>query len=392
MVYAKRLDDSYAEEVRNNLTILTMLRMMSNACYRFAPPFIATIARGYKVDVADIGVALSIAELSGLSAPLIGRVIDPRNRKLSMLIGSLGVFLGVTIAATAPGVVLFAVGVFLMGAAKIAFDVSMAAWFNDHVPYEKRGRVSGLVETSWALGLLVGVSAMALMVAATNWRWGFMLGACGVLAIAIAVVFKLPNEGRPITHTHEEAKGKFRRGSWRVITTSFLLMGASQAVYITFGAWLEDRFGFTAAALAAVGFSFGAVELVSSTTSARHTDNWGKEQSVLLGAVLMVPSGILLAFSAANQWTGIALLAIFLMGFEFGIVSLLPLAAHLVPGATGRGLGLAVGAGTLGRAAFSVPAAALYDAHGFTAPSILGTVAATIATLLTLGFIRGTRS
>ena len=392
MVYARRLDDTYASAVRENLTILTFLRMMSNACYRFAPPFIATIARGYKVDVADIGIALSVAELAGLTAPLVGRLIDPRNRKTTMLTGALGVVLGVTIASASPNLVMFAAGIFFMGVAKITFDVSMAAWFNDHVPYEKRGRVSGLVETSWALGLLLGVSSMALMVAATNWRWGFMLGAFGVLALAIAAVVHLPNEGRPKPHTHEHATGKFRHGAWRVIATSFLLMGASQAVYITFGAWLEDNFGFTAAGLAVVGFGFGAVELISSTTSARHTDSWGKEQSVLIGAALMVPSGMLLAFSEGNQWTGLVLLAVFLMGFEFGIVSLLPLAANLVPGATGRGLGLTVGAGTFGRAAFSIPAAALYDAHGFTAPTILGTTAALIATALTYGFIRGTRS
>ena len=392
MVYARRLDDSYANEVRENLTLLTFLRMMSNACYRFAPPFIATIARGFKVNVADIGVALSVAELAGLTAPVIGRVIDPRNRKMTMLIGAIGVFLGVTIASASPNLVIFAVGVFFMGASKITFDVSMAAWFNDHVPYEKRGRVSGLVETSWALGLLIGVSSMALMVAVTNWRWGFMLGAFGVLVLGIIAMFHVPNEGPPKPHAHEHATGKFRHGAWRVVATSFLLMGASQAVYITFGAWLEDKFAFKAAALAAVGFGFGAVELVSSTTSARHTDTWGKEQSVLLGAALMVPSGALLAFSEGNQWIGLALLAIFLMGFEFGIVSLLPLAANLVPGSTGRGLGLTVGAGTFGRAAFSIPAAALYDSHGFTAPTILGTAAALLATTLTYGFIRGTRS
>jgi predicted MFS family arabinose efflux permease len=391
MVLGKRLDDSYAPTVRENITVLTLLRMVSNACYRFAPPFIATIARGFDVDVADIGVALSVAELSGLLAPLIGRFIDPRSRKTSMLIGSLGVVVGVTVAATAPNIFLFAVGVFLLGAAKITFDVTMAAWFNDHVPYEKRGRVSGLVETSWALGLLVGVSAMGLMVAATNWRWGFMLGGISVFAVTLVVAARIPNEGHPTTHLQAEHGGKFRRGSWRVVTTSFLLMGASQAVYITFGAWLEDGFGFTAAALAAVGFSFGAVELAASTTSARHTDAWGKEQSVIIGAIIMVPTGILLAFSESNQWIGILLLAIFLMGFEFAIVSLLPLAAHLVPGSTGRGLGLSVGAGTFGRAAFSIPAAALYDAHGFTAPTLLGTAAALIASLLTLGFIRDKR-
>ena len=41
----------------------------SNACYRFVGPFIATIARGLHVKLADIGVAIAISELSGLGSP-----------------------------------------------------------------------------------------------------------------------------------------------------------------------------------------------------------------------------------------------------------------------------------------------------------------------------------
>ena len=59
-------------------------------------------------------------------------------------------------------------------------------------------------------------------------------------------------------------------------------------------------------------------------------------------------------------------------GFEFGIVSLLPIGAQLVPGRRGRGMGLLIGAGTLGRATVSIAATSLYAAHGI-APAALGT-------------------
>ena len=40
-------------------------RLATNAVYRFAPPFLATIARGLDVDLADLGVALAVTELPG---------------------------------------------------------------------------------------------------------------------------------------------------------------------------------------------------------------------------------------------------------------------------------------------------------------------------------------
>ncbi|MGZ4702212.1 MAG: hypothetical protein ACXV98_13455, partial [Ilumatobacteraceae bacterium] len=69
------LDDSYAPEVRRDLTAFAAARTTSNACYRFVAPFIATIARGLHVSVADIGVAIAISEMSGLASPLIGRLV-----------------------------------------------------------------------------------------------------------------------------------------------------------------------------------------------------------------------------------------------------------------------------------------------------------------------------
>ena len=55
---------------------LTLARFAANAVYRYAPPFLATIARGLDVDIADIGVALAVTEASGLASPLVGQLVD----------------------------------------------------------------------------------------------------------------------------------------------------------------------------------------------------------------------------------------------------------------------------------------------------------------------------
>ena len=145
---------------------LTLARFAANAVYRYAPPFIATIARGLDVDIADIGVALAIAEASGLASPLVGRLVDRIPRRVAMTGGMFGMAAGAVVAGASPGVVWFAVGLLVLALTKIVFDVGLIAWTADHVPYERRGRVVGVIETSWALGLLIGVSALGVLTAA----------------------------------------------------------------------------------------------------------------------------------------------------------------------------------------------------------------------------------
>jgi hypothetical protein len=85
---------------------------------------------------------------------------------------------------------------------------------------------------------------------------------------------------------------------------------------------------------------------------------------------------LLLTFGHNNAVFGLILLGIYLLGFEFSIVSILPLAANLIPASPGRGLGIVLAGGTLGRAAMSFAGTAAYDKFGINVPSFIGAVCA----------------
>ena len=119
-MFARYIDDTYAPVVRKNLDRLIWGRLFSNACYRFAPPFIAVIARGLDVSVAQMGVALMIGEFAGLGSPILGRIVDKGNRVVSMTIGMIGITLAVVGAATSTTLVQFAISMFVMSGAKVA--------------------------------------------------------------------------------------------------------------------------------------------------------------------------------------------------------------------------------------------------------------------------------
>ena len=393
------LDDSYSPVVRRDVTSLTVARFTTNAVYRFAPPFIGVIARGLDVELSELGVALAITELCGLTSPVLGRAIDRVPRRSSMVLGLVGLSIGAVVAGVSPGIVMFAAGLFLVALSKIVFDVSLGTWIADHVPYERRGRVVGLTETSWALGLLVGVSVLGLVTAVSSWRWGYGVGAVAVGIMAVVIARRLrddPADSTPPESAHtadlEPAPiGRMPVVGWLAVAGMFGLMSAAQSLFITFGPWLEDQFDVDTIGLVGVTFGIGALELTASTTSAARTDRWGKERSAILAASIMVPAG--LALSVLQSWLvpGLVLLGIFIAAFEFGIVSSIPIGPTLIPGAPGRGLGTMIACGTLGRGLTSIVATRLFEAHGLTATAILGAafaVAAGVAMWIRLQLIR----
>ena len=371
------LDDSYSEETRRHVSTLTIARLTSNACFRYAPPFLASISDDFQISLSRLGLALMITEIVMGISPILGRVVDRMHRRTAMAGGLLAISGAATIAAASPSVWIFVLGMLLIAVAKFIFDIGLASWVNDHVEYEKRGRVIGFTETSWALGLLIGVTAMGLVASATSWRWGYAVGAISVAVMAIVVMTRL--DGHDVAgsqRSKDTTKYPMPRHGYWIFAAMFFLMAASQTLFVTFGSWLEDEFGFTEAGISAVVFGLGAFELLASITSARRTDTWGKERSTIFGALLILPAGLLLTIGHNNQVIGLILLGIYLLGFEFSIVSMLPLSANLIPSSPGRGLGIVLAGGTLGRASMSLIGTAAYEKFGINVPAFIGAVCA----------------
>lgn len=383
MVISRLLDESFVGEIKRNITIVTLARLVANACYRFAPPFLAIIVTDLDVTLSQAGFAIFLSELTGLLSPMVGRFTERVSHRASMVIGLVGTGVGCAIAAVAPSLLWFAVGITVLVFTKQAFDIGLGAWIADHVPYAQRGRITGLTEMSWALGLLVGVSVLGVVTAIASWRVAYLFAVGMVVILTMGIARRVTNE--PKAHVRHESSGAAIRGrGWLVVLAMFCIMSAAQNLFVTFGSWLSDDFGFEAAGLTIVGFALGAVELLSSTGSASRTDRWGKERSIALGAFLIVPGGILLAMGADVLFVGLLGIAIYLLGFEFSVVSLLPVASAIVPNNPAVGFGWVLGAGALGRALMSLVSTRVYEDHGIRIAALLGPVLALVAIALIL--------
>ena len=382
------LDDSYPHAIRRDITTVTVARLSGHALYRYIGPFIAVVARGLDVSVTELGVALTITGTSGFAAPLIGRIVDRLSRRAAIAGGLAGVSFGGLLAAASTGVAWFTVSLVVISTLGMVLVVGAGAWITDHVPFERRSRVVGLTETAWALGLLLGVSAMGLVTAVLSWRWGYVAGATVAAGIAAISWRRIESTARkaPLNHRYmvdpptTVPAGRLSTTGWFAVLGVIGLVCASESLFVTFGAWLKDDFDVNDAVLAAATFALGAMELGASALSSLRTDRWGKERSVIGGALMMMGAagGLLLL----HDWAvpGMIFVAVFIGCFEFAIVSAIPIAGDLIPGSPARGLALLMASSAIGRAVTTIPTTWLYDHHGISASALLAATWALLAT------------
>ena len=400
-------------EVRRHLPLLIGGRFSSNLLLRYPAPFLGVIAGGLGTSVGVMGVALSAGEFAGLAAPAVGRAADRKGARTAMGVGLSLVTTGALLAAGAPGVVVFAVAMVVVQLSKVSFDAATTSWIADRVPFRRRSEVTGLVETSWAMALLVGIPVLGVVVDRFGWRSGLpgdrrALRAAGRRRVAPHPPRRrrpTPGALHPDALLDEAVGGPVAPGAlaavadapaaepgtawWKLpartvltLAAVALLMGAVQLVVVVEGVWFEDAFGFSTARIGVAVLFIGIAELIGSLGSSRLTDRVGKRRSMVLGALVMMPAMASLGLVGSHAAVGIAVLSLGTLGFEYALVSAFPLVAELDPAARGTMFTFMLAAGTAMRGVADAVGATLYDAGGISAVGL--TSAAVVAVVLGL--------
>ena len=358
--------------------------MCSSDLFRYVIPFLGVLADGLGVRISRLGIALTVATLTGLLGTPVGRLIDRGSHRTLMVLGLLGMAGGTTVAAAAPNIWWFGAGLVLIGLAKLVFDVAMTGWVAEYVPADLRGRVFGLIEMSWAAGLFLGVTLLAIVTALSSWRWAYATMTLVLTTVALIVLTRLPAERASAAHERTVTGRPHGRVSLRtlqfLVAMGFMLFSIQMLISVL-GPWLHDDHGFTSASLAAVTFGLGIFELVSSFAAVRLTDRWGGWRSVMRGGSLMIPAALLFSLTHAHLWSGLVAYAVITLGFEYCIISSFSVGTSLIPDAPGAGLGLMFTFNTVGMAAGSMLGTWLYDHHG------PGTAAAPVVASAGIAFV-----
>ncbi|MBT5876577.1 MAG: MFS transporter, partial [Candidatus Latescibacteria bacterium] len=250
---------------------------------------------------------------------------------------------------------------------------------SDIVPYSKRGRIMGAVEFSWAATNLFIIPLVGLGIRFLGWQAPFLyLGLLTV--IGMMATWKWFPDHR---HAHQPQQRQFRaylsklirnHSALAVVLSGFFLFIGTESFFITYAAWLEQRFGLGPDQIGLVVGILGVTEWIGSGFSSAFIDRLGKRRGVLIGFTLASVVLICLPYLDATIWLAITGLAIYSLMFEFTIVSSIPLLSEQMPEARGLTLTMGVLAISLSRIVMAPVSAWLMESISFTATCTVGAI------------------
>lgn len=368
-------------------------RMAINAAYRMIYPFLRAFAFGMGIPLEIAALPLTGRSLVGALGPLLAPVTDRYGRKVGMLLG-LGLFcLGVGVVAAWPTFPAFFLALVLANLGNQVFLPAMQAFLGDRVPYQRRGRFLAVTEMSWSLSFILLVPLAGLMIARLGWAAPFWLllglGLAAFILVAWWVPFDRPNsEARPTAIWHSLGQVLINPAALIALAFSLTITMANEMVNLVFGVWMGDTFHIQIAALGLAATVIGLAELSGEFATAALVDRIGKKRAVRIGVIVTSLAALALPLLAGNLWSALAGLFVFYLGFEFTLVSYIPLMTEVLPQARATLMAANMAAFSLGRAFGALLGPGLYAA-GFGA-NALAALALNGLALLLLSRVRST--
>ena len=340
---------------KHQVALFIAARLVMNSTYRMVYPFLDSFAAGMGVSLQVAALPLTARSLVAALGPLFGPVADRYGRKVVMLLG-LGIFLlGVGIIAIWPTFPGFFAALILSALGNQIFVPAMQAYLGDRIAYRRRGAVLAMTELGWSLNFILVVPLLGLLIARLGWTapfWvliGFALA--GIVLIAIFVPFDPPHkEARANALLDGLQKVISSRTALMALSFSMLIVLGNEVVNVVFGVWLRGAFQLQIAALGVAALVIGLAELSGESATALLVDRIGKKRAVRIGVVFTCMAAVALPWLGRTQTGALLGLFLFYLGFEFTLVSYVPLMTEVLPAARATLMAASLAAGSLGRA------------------------------------------
>jgi len=353
-------------------------RLVLNTARRFAYPFAPALSRAMGVPLTHITSMIAVNQASGLLALFFGPFADRLGYRFMMLLGLGMLGAGMLAAAILPFFAVVLIALFLAGLGKNVFDPAIQAYVGERVPYERRGLVIGLIETSWAASTLVGIPLVGLLIAWRGWRAPFIVMGMAALAGMLLIALRLPRDGR----RHMQGAGRTDLGrAWKrlfrdrrarfMLAVAFLVSMANDGIFVIYGAWLEQAFHLNVAQLGLGSSVIGVAELAGEFMTVGLADRMGKERALAMGIGLSIVGYVILPWTDLSLPLALAGLFILFIAVEFTFVTALSMATEILPDQRATMMSGMLAVAGLGRMAGAVAGGLLWVSQGAVVVALL---------------------
>jgi len=369
---------------RRIVAVAMSTRAVHDVAARMVYPFLPDFAKGLGITIEQMGGLIALRNGVGIVAPAFGALSDRVGHRRSAMLGLMVLGVGLLITGVADGMGLAAIGFILSGLGSAIFIPTLIAYVSDRVPFARRGRVTGAIEMTWGFAGMIGVPIIGLIITAIGWRAPFiLLGSGAFVGAGLLLLLEESREQHILREALKLAALRHNRSALAFIATWFLVFFAFENIQVGYAAWLAQQFGLSTAARGTVQILFGVFEITASFSSALFLDRIGKKRGVTGGLIVVLIGYVLLATLGSSALPiGLLAISIAFLGFEFSVVSGVPIMGEQIPTARGTMIALALTAGSVGRMIADWIGSALVSGAGFPLAALISAIAALITVVV----------
>jgi len=338
------------------IAVSVLAKAQEATAIRSLYPYIGTLAAELSTTATNVALCISLKELSFTMAPLFAPALRAKVGTVRLRLGAgLTVSSCILLIGLLSSFELFAVLVFVLGGAKALADTGSQCLLTEHIPREDVGRATAVNELSWGLSSLVGVPLFGLLMS-VGWALPWLVYAgVGVLCF-FGLKATLPRDAAPAPAAAEaeappadaaaaaappaDAAGGggvrgmlgrygtlLRSPQGRAVAFGVMLLTVcADALFSSFGLWLEEAHGLDLKAVAVAAMAMGVADISAELVLAAVIGRLSPPQCMtagwaLQGAVyLALPS---LTAASTGVVASVVAFGVQVFAFEFTIVALM---------------------------------------------------------------------
>ena len=287
--------------------------------------------------LAAVTSIIATCQATSLLGLFSGPLADRFGFRVMMRVGLVMLTAGMLLCGLVPNYWPVFLGLVIASFGKAVFDPSIQAYIGHNVPFERRGRVIGIIETAWAGSTLIGIPALGLIIENIGLNGSFSLLALlgGICWLTINFVIPADN---PSTIPRKSRGHIFAalpqllkiRPAAGMLAFGFWVSIANDSLFVVYGFWLEQDFHLSIASLGFSTIAIGAAELLGESLTAVFADRLGLKRAIVLGLCLSMAAYLLLPFT--NRSLPLAMTGMFFvfLAFEFTMVASFSLSTELM--------------------------------------------------------------
>jgi len=320
------------------LIAVTFLKLLLNTGRRFIYPFAPALSRGLDVPLSAITSIIATSQFTSLLGLFSGPLADRFGYRVMMRSGLVMLAGGMLLCGLVPTYWPVFIGLVIASFGKTVFDPSIQAFIGSHVPYERRGRAIGAVETAWAGSTLIGIPALGLIIQHVGFSGSFyilaLLGAFGWIILGRVIPRDEPSydqKGNRVGLFSSLQQLIRIRPAAGMLAFGFWISIANDSLFVVYGAWFEQDFQVSIVTLGFSTVAIGAAELLGESLTAFFADRLGLKRAIILGLCFAICAYLLLPLIGGTLPLAMAGMFCVFLTFEFTMVTSFSLSTELMP-------------------------------------------------------------